>query len=75
MASLDKLPVAVPPINIEAWKSLADISQNLNKLLNHLENKSDGSVLTKTELFAVKRQISDLRITLVSADLWGEKNE
>ncbi len=70
LASLDKLPIVVPSINIEAWKSLADISQKLNKLLHHLETKSDGSTLTKTELFAVKRQISELRIHLVSTDMW-----
>lgn len=70
LASLDKLPIVVPSINIEAWKSLADISQKLNKLLHHLEAKSDGSTLTKTELFAIKRQISELRIHLVSTDMW-----
>lgn len=45
LASLDKLPAAIPPINIEAWKSLADISQKLNILVSHLESKSDGSVV------------------------------
>ncbi|MEG5874671.1 hypothetical protein, partial [Enterobacter ludwigii] len=36
LTSLDKLPVIVPEINIEAWKSLSDISQKLNRLLSHL---------------------------------------
>lgn len=75
LASLDKLPLSVPAINIKAWKSLAEISQKLNKLVMHLDNKSKGSSLTQTEIFAVKRQISELRMNLVSADLWGEKNE
>lgn len=75
LASLDKLPLSVPAINIETWKSLSEISQKLNKLVAHLDNKSQGSSLTQTELFAVKRQISELRINLVGADLWGERNE
>lgn len=58
LAFLEKLPVAVPAINIEAWKSLSEISQKLNKLVAHLDNKSQGNSLTQTELFAVKRQIS-----------------
>lgn len=75
LASLDKLPLSIPAINIKAWKSLAEISQKLNKLVMHLDNKSKGSSLTQTEIFAVKRQISELRMNLVSADLWGEKYE
>lgn len=67
LASLDKLPIVVPSINIEAWKSLSEISQKLNKLLIHLESKSTGGELTKTEIFAVKRQISELRICLTSS--------
>lgn len=67
LASLDKLPIVVPSINIEAWKSLSEISQNLNKLLIHLESKSTGGELTKTEIFAVKRQISELRFCLTSS--------
>ncbi|EBZ1621204.1 hypothetical protein AH860_25110 [Salmonella enterica subsp. enterica serovar Pomona] len=68
LASLDKLPTVVPSINIEAWKSLSEISQKLNILISHLENKSDGSTLTKTEIFAVKRQISELRSCLTSSN-------
>ncbi|QJU38555.1 hypothetical protein [Serratia marcescens] len=67
LASLDKLPIVVPSINIEAWKSLSEISQKLNKLLIHLESKSTGGELTKTEIFAVKRQISELRFCLTSS--------
>jgi hypothetical protein len=36
MASLifpNKLPAVVPAINIEAWKSLGEISQKLNNLV------------------------------------------
>ncbi|WP_367671698.1 hypothetical protein [Serratia symbiotica] len=75
LSLLNKLPAIVPAINIEAWKILGEISQKLNKLVAHLDNKSQGSSLTQTELFAVKRQISELRINLVGADLWGERNE
>lgn len=70
LAFLENLPVAVPAINIEAWKSLSEISQKLNKLVAHLDNKSQGNSLTQTELFAVKRQISELRMKLITADLW-----
>ncbi|SLW94283.1 Uncharacterised protein [Klebsiella pneumoniae] len=70
LTSLDKLPDIVPEINIEAWKSLSDISQKLNKLINHLDTKSTNSELTKTEIFAVKKQIKELRSCLTaSADL------
>ncbi len=61
LASLDKLPLSVPAINIEAWKSLAEISQKLNYLICHLDTKSRGSELTKTEIFAIKRQISECK--------------
>lgn len=70
LTSLDKLPAIVPEINIEAWKSLSDISQKLNKIINHLDAKSSNSELTKTEIFAVKKQIKELRSFLTaSADL------
>lgn len=70
LALIEKLPVTVPPINLEAWKSLSEISQKLNKLVAHLDSKSHESSLTKTELFVVKRQISELRLNLITADLW-----
>lgn len=57
LSLLNKLPAVVPAINIEAWKSLSEISQKLNKLVVHLDSKSYESSLTQTELFAVKRQI------------------
>ncbi|EHF0411719.1 hypothetical protein R6028_004667 [Salmonella enterica] len=69
LASLDKLPLSVPAINIEAWKSLAEISQKLNNLICHLDTKSSGGELTKTEIFAIKRQISELRSCLTACDL------
>ncbi|HCT9899579.1 TPA: hypothetical protein OUD55_004230 [Citrobacter koseri] len=75
MASLHKLPTVVPSINIEAWKALGEISQKLNKLVFHLDNKSHGSLLTQTELFAVKRQISELRLNLITTDLWSKPCE
>lgn len=67
LTSLDKLPVIVPEINIEAWKSLSDISQKLNRLLSHLDTKSSNSELTKTEIFAVKKQIKELRSCLTAS--------
>lgn len=67
LTSLDKLPVIVPAINVEAWKSLSDISQNLNKLINHLDAKSSNSELTKTEIFAVKKQLKELRSYLIAS--------
>ena len=75
LAFLEKLPVAVPAINIEAWKSLSEISQKLNKLVVHLDEKSVGSSLTQTELFAVKRQISELRTNLITTNMWSASHE
>lgn len=75
LSFLNALPGVVPAINIKAWRSLADLSQKLNKIVAHLDNKSTGSHLTKTELFAVKRQIADLRLHLITADLWGDSDE
>ncbi|EMR9976299.1 hypothetical protein WKN40_004439, partial [Escherichia coli] len=43
---LNTTPPLIPPINLDAWKELGKISQNLNKLNIHLDNKSDGSCLT-----------------------------
>lgn len=34
MASLQKLPTIVPPINVEAWKTLGEINQKLNRIVN-----------------------------------------
>ncbi|HCF7939500.1 TPA: hypothetical protein NIU57_003075 [Klebsiella pneumoniae] len=67
LTSLNKLPVIVPEINIEAWKSLSDISQKLNRLISHLDTKSSNSELTKTEIFAVKKQINQLRSCLTAS--------
>ncbi len=75
LASLDKLPLSVPAINIQAWKTLGEISQKLNKLVAHLDRKSYESPLTQTELFAVKRQVSELRLHLITADLWRASHE
>ena len=65
MASInlfDRLPPVVPAINVEAWKSQSNISQKLNCLTNHLNAKSSNSELTKTEIFAVNKQIKELRL-------------
>ncbi|EPU1441379.1 hypothetical protein ACVUPI_005529, partial [Klebsiella pneumoniae] len=72
---LNTTPTLIPPINLDAWKELGKISQNLNKLNIHLDNKSDGSCLTNTELFAVRRQISELRLHLINIDLWRITDE
>ena len=61
MASLNKLPPVLPEINREAWIKLGNLSQDLNRLLNHLDSKSPESELTRTELFALRRQIKTLR--------------
>ncbi|MBO1560700.1 hypothetical protein [Yersinia pseudotuberculosis] len=68
LTSLDRLPPVVPAINVEAWKSLSDISQKLNRLISHLDAKSSNSELTKTEIFAVKRQILELRSCLTTSE-------
>ncbi|EEL7632198.1 hypothetical protein GIZ64_22635 [Salmonella enterica] len=68
MASLQKLPPAIPTINLEAWQSLSDISQKLNRLISHLDTKSSNSELTKTEIFAIKKQIKELRSCLTASD-------
>ncbi|ECP5840398.1 ATP-binding protein, partial [Salmonella enterica] len=65
MASLNKLPPVLPEINREAWVKLGNLSQDLNRLLNHLDSKSPDSELTRTELFALRRQIKTLRDHLI----------
>ena len=70
MASLNKLPPVLPEINREAWVKLGNLSQDLNRLLNHLDSKSPDSELTRTELFALRRQIKTLRFSIaLSQDL------
>ena len=54
LTSLDKLPPVVPAINIEAWKSLSDISQKLNKLINHLDAKSSNSEFVSTPVLVTR---------------------
>ncbi|EBE8786114.1 ATP-binding protein [Salmonella enterica] len=65
MASLNKLPPVLPEINREAWIKLGSLSQDLNHLLSHLDSKSPDSELTRTELFALRRQIKTLRVHLI----------
>ena len=65
MASLNKLPPVLPEINREAWVKLGNLSQDLNYLLSHLDSKSPDSELTRTELFALRRQIKTLRDHLI----------
>ena len=61
----------VPEINRSAWKMFGEINHRLNEILNHLNAKQSCNPLTMTELFAVKRQISELRSRLLTADLWS----
>lgn len=75
MAFLHKLPSIIPEINIEAWRALSDISQKLNRIATHIDGKSKDSKLTKTELFAVKRQLEELRQHLLNADIWSKSYE
>lgn len=65
IASLNKLSPVLPEINREAWVKLGNLSQDLNHLLNHLDSKSPDSELTRTELFALRRQIKTLRDHLI----------
>lgn len=71
MCLLNNHPVIVPEINRAAWKMFGEINHRLNDIVNHLNAKQSCNPLTKTELFAVKRQISDLRSRLLTADLWS----
>lgn len=75
MAALQKLPSVIPAINTEAWKALSDISQKLNRIAAHIDGKSKDSQLTHTELFAVKRQLQELRQHLLNADIWSKPYE
>lgn len=75
MASLQKLPTIVPPVNIDTWKTLGEINQKLNRIAHHIDSKSKDSRLTYTELFAVKRQLQELRQHLLNADIWSKPYE
>lgn len=71
MCFMKNQPVVVPEINRSTWKMLGEINHRLNEILNHLNAKQSCSSLTKTEFFAVKRQISELRSRLITTDLWS----
>ncbi|ENQ0566872.1 hypothetical protein ACENGB_000535 [Escherichia coli] len=75
MASLQKLPTVVPPVNIGTWKTLGEINQKLNRIALHIYSKSKDSQLTHTELFAVRRLIKELRQHLINADIWSNPDE
>jgi hypothetical protein len=72
---LNKLPPVLPEINREAWIKLGNLSQDLNRLLNHLDSKSPDSELTRTELFALRRQIKNSGITLFHQPFWSKTSE
>ncbi|EAA7150861.1 ATP-binding protein [Salmonella enterica] len=71
MASLNKIPPVLPEINREAWTELGRLAQYLNHLLTHLDHKSSDSELSRTELFAVRRQIKALREHLIPSTFWS----
>jgi len=71
MCLLKTQPLIVPEINKAAWKMFGEINYRLNQIVSHLNAKQSCNPLTKTELFAVKRQISELRSRLLTADLWS----
>lgn len=75
MVLLQNLPPVIPAINTEAWKALTVISQKLNRIATHIDCKSKDSQLTHTELFAVKRQLEELRTNLLSDSIWSLPNE
>lgn len=75
MTFLNKLPPIIPAINVEAWKALSEISQKLNRIALHIDSKSKESQLTHTELFAVKRQLEELRCNLLRTDFWSIARE
>lgn len=72
MCLLNNQPAIVPEINRAAWKMFGEVNHSLNEIVNHLNAKQSCSPLTKTELFAVKRQISELRSRLLTTDLWSD---
>lgn len=75
MVLLQNLPPVIPAINTEAWKALTVISQKLNRIATHIDCKSKDSQLTHTELFAVKRQLEELRHNLLRTDFWSVPGE
>lgn len=75
MTSLNKLPPLLPEINREAWIKLGSLSRDLNYLLNHLDSKSPDSELTRTELFALRRQIQVLREHLLPSTFRSQTDE
>lgn len=75
MVLLQNLPPVIPAINTEAWKALTVISQKLNRIATHIDCKSKDSQLTHTELFAVKRQLEELRHNLLRTDFWSVPRE
>lgn len=75
LLALDKNTQVIPTINLNAWKSLTIIVQNLNRIATHIDSKSKDSQLTHTELFAVKRQLQELRQYLLNADIWSKPDE
>lgn len=72
---LNKLPPVLPEINREAWIKLGSLSQDLNHLLSHLDSKSPDSELTRTELFALRRQIKTLRDHLIPTTFLSQTDE
>lgn len=75
MLFLQNLPPVVPTINTEAWKNCLTYHKKLNRISLHIDSKSKDSQLTHTELFAVKRQLQELRQHLLNAEIWSKPYE
>uniref|UniRef100_UPI000CE4548A hypothetical protein n=2 Tax=Klebsiella/Raoultella group TaxID=2890311 RepID=UPI000CE4548A len=67
LIALEKMPPTVPSINNETWKALSVVSQQLNRIVLHLDTKSCNSALTKTEIFAIQKNIEQLRTCLITS--------
>lgn len=49
IASLQNRPTVIPMINIEAWKTLSDISQKLNRIATHIDDRYYVHLILRNE--------------------------
>lgn len=71
MCFIKHQPDAVSEVNRVEWTMFGELNQSLNEIMNHLNAKQSCDPLTKTELFAVKPQISELRSRFLTSGLWS----
>ncbi|WP_123101425.1 hypothetical protein [Acidithiobacillus sulfuriphilus] len=64
MASLDKLPPAIPSINLRAWAALATIVSNLNQYQAAI-NQGNAHAIPSDVLEALRDQVQALRLQLI----------